>query len=50
MNFFRILSEHPNVLPLLVAQIPIGPNALALREQTIAMLVRFDFSHQAAGT
>src|SRR6185312_8895792 len=37
------LAEHPNVLPLLVAEVPIGPNGLAIRETAIAELTRFGF-------
>ena len=48
LRFHRALSEHPNVLPLLVAQIPIGPNGLAVRERTIGMLVQFGFSPRLA--
>jgi hypothetical protein len=36
------------MLPLLVAQVPIGPNALALRERTIAELVEHGFSLRLA--
>jgi AcrR family transcriptional regulator len=38
------LGEHPNVLPLLAADVPIGPNGLAIREDTITMLIAFGFS------
>jgi AcrR family transcriptional regulator len=44
LRFHRALSEHPNVLPLLVSQVPVGPNGLAVRERTIGMLVRLGFS------
>jgi AcrR family transcriptional regulator len=48
-NGYRsFLSAHPNVLPLLVAQLPVGPNALAIRERAIAALTRFGFSQQLA--
>lgn len=47
-RFHRALSQHPNVLPLLVAQIPVGPSAMAVREQSIAMLIRFGFSPRLA--
>jgi AcrR family transcriptional regulator len=42
--FHRVLSEHPNVLPLLVTQVPVGPNGLAGRELSIATLMEFGFS------
>ena len=48
LQFHRVLTEHPNALPLLVSQIPIGPNALARREQSIATLVRLGFSPRLA--
>jgi len=44
----EVLDKHPNVLPLLAAQLPIGPNALAIREETIAALVRHGFPHRLA--
>ena len=43
-QFRSAVTEHPNVLPLLVAQLQIGPNALQLREQSIATLVELGFS------
>jgi AcrR family transcriptional regulator len=48
LGFHRALGEHPNVLPLFVAQVPIGPNGLALRERTIGALVGFGFSPRLA--
>jgi AcrR family transcriptional regulator len=47
-QFRSVLARHPNMLPLFVAQLPLGPNALAIRERVVAMLVRFDFSAQLA--
>jgi AcrR family transcriptional regulator len=44
LEFRRVLSDHPNLLPLLVSQVPIGPNGLTVRERTIATLVRHGFS------
>ena len=46
--FRRVLSEHPNLLALLSAQVPIGPNGLAVREETIAELVAFGFPVELA--
>jgi AcrR family transcriptional regulator len=40
LSFHHALTRHPNLLSMLVTQIPIGPNALAIRERTIAALVR----------
>jgi AcrR family transcriptional regulator len=48
LRFARTLSDHPNVLPLLVAQVPIGPNGLAVRERTIAAFAGFGFSPRLA--
>ena len=48
VEFHRALSEHPNLLPLLVSQTPIGPHGLAVREESISMLVRFGFSPRLA--
>ena len=48
LRFHRSLSRHPNVLPLLVVQVPIGPRALALRERTVAALVGHGFSPRGA--
>ena len=36
---FDALSRHKNVAPLLVEHVPIGPNAMALRERGIALLL-----------
>jgi TetR/AcrR family tetracycline transcriptional repressor len=36
---FDALRRHKNVAPLLVEQVPIGPNAMALRERGIALLL-----------
>jgi AcrR family transcriptional regulator len=44
----RVLTQHPNVLPLLVTQVPVGPNGLAVRERSIATLVEFGFSPRLA--
>lgn len=48
LQFHRVLTDHPNALPVLVSQIPIGPNALARREQSIATFVRLGFPPQLA--
>jgi AcrR family transcriptional regulator len=41
--FHRALSDHPNLLPLLASQVPVGPNGLAVREETITELATFGF-------
>jgi AcrR family transcriptional regulator len=43
-RFHATLSRHPNVLPLLVSQLPIGPSALAVQEQSIAAFMSSGFS------
>jgi AcrR family transcriptional regulator len=48
LRFHHTLSEHPNVLPLLVTQVPVGPNGLAVRERIISSLVEFGFSPRLA--
>lgn len=48
LRFHRTLSEHPNAIPLLVAQIPVGPNAMASRERSMATFVEFGFSPSLA--
>ena len=48
IRFHQALSQHPNVLPLLASQVPIGPNGLAIRERTIGTLVEFGFSPRLA--
>ena len=47
-GFRQLLSRHPNVLPLLVAQVPIGPNGLAARERMVAALVGYGFAPRLA--
>jgi AcrR family transcriptional regulator len=47
-GFRQLLSRHPNVLPLLVAQVPIGPNGLAARERMVATLVGYGFAPRLA--
>ncbi|MFJ9626929.1 TetR/AcrR family transcriptional regulator [Streptomyces sp. NPDC101175] len=47
-RFLRALADHPNVLPLLVSQVPVGPNALLVRERAVATLVGFGFPPRLA--
>lgn len=49
-HFFRLLTAHPNVIPLLVAQIPIGPNGLILRERLLVMFIVAGFGPQLAAS
>ena len=43
-NLFDVFRRHPHVAPLLVEKIPTGPNAMAQREQTIALLLKSGFA------
>lgn len=45
---FDALSRHRGVAPLLIEQVPTGPNAMIHREQFLAMLLDNGFSHEAA--
>jgi AcrR family transcriptional regulator len=47
-QFRSVLARHPSMLPLFVVQLPLGPNALTIRERVVAMLTRFGFSAQLA--
>lgn len=40
---FKALSRHANVAPLLVEQVPMGPNAMRVRESCIAVLLASGF-------
>ncbi|MFD7289224.1 TetR/AcrR family transcriptional regulator C-terminal domain-containing protein [Streptomyces sp. NPDC059863] len=39
LRFYEVLRRHPNVVPALIAQVPIGPNGLALRERVLRALL-----------
>ena len=41
--FYDVLKNHPNALPLLVTQVPVGPNALIQRERSLAVLLACGF-------
>ena len=41
--FYHALRRHPNILPLLVAQVPVGPNGLAVRELALDLLLAHGF-------
>lgn len=47
-SMFEVLRRHRNVAPLLVGQVPVGPNALAQRERLIAILLDNGFPPQLA--
>ena len=44
----RFLVGHPNVLALLVGRLPVGPNALTIRERSLAALTERGFSQELA--
>lgn len=39
----EVLMHHPNALPLFASQVPVGPNALAKREQSLSLLLAGGF-------
>ncbi len=41
--FYEVLRSHPNALPLLVSQVPVGPKALVNRERSMAVLLACGF-------
>lgn len=45
---FAALHRHRGVAPLLIEQVPVGPNALRLRERVLAMLLANGFPPQSA--
>jgi TetR/AcrR family transcriptional regulator, tetracycline repressor protein len=45
---FAALSRHPHVAQLLLEHMPIGPNAMAIREACLAMLLDNGFSPELA--
>jgi AcrR family transcriptional regulator len=45
---FQALARHRNIGALLIEDIPMGPNAMRLREDTIAMLLENGFSRRTA--
>jgi AcrR family transcriptional regulator len=46
--FYEVLQNHPNVLPLLIGQVPVGPNALLNRERSVAVLLACGFPLELA--
>jgi AcrR family transcriptional regulator len=44
----RFLVGHPNVLALLVGRLPVGPNALTIRERSLSALTERGFSQDLA--
>jgi AcrR family transcriptional regulator len=43
-----LFARHPEILPLLVSQLPVGPNMLEIRERGLAALAQFAFSPRLA--
>ncbi|AGB25783.1 transcriptional regulator [Mycobacterium sp. JS623] len=43
-RMYAALKRHPNVTRLMLEQIPLGPNALAIREACLAMLLASGFT------
>ncbi|OBF36845.1 TetR family transcriptional regulator [Mycobacterium sp. ACS1612] len=42
-KLFDVFRRHPHVAPLLVEHMPLGPNAMAQREQSIGLLLKAGF-------
>jgi len=47
-TMFAVLSRHPRVARLLLEQTPVGPNAMAIREQCVSMLLDNGFAPELA--
>lgn len=47
-TMYGALNRHKNVAPLLAGQVPIGPNAMALRERCLAVLLDSGFPPRLA--
>ena len=45
---FALLRKHPGIVPLLVAQVPLGPNGLKVRESGIATFLANGFAADLA--
>jgi TetR/AcrR family transcriptional regulator, tetracycline repressor protein len=45
---FEVLQRHRSLAPLLIGQVPIGPNALAQRERLLAVMLDNGFTPQHA--
>lgn len=45
---YRKLKAHPNLVPLLVSQVPVGPNALRIRELGLRVLLANGFPPRLA--
>jgi TetR/AcrR family transcriptional regulator, tetracycline repressor protein len=47
-TMFAALNRHKNVAPLLAGQVPIGPNAMAMRERCLSVLIDSGFPPRLA--
>ena len=47
-ELYRVLNAHPKLIPLLVSQVPIGPNGLMVRERRIAAFLSKGFPPELA--
>lgn len=47
-ELYRVLRAHPKLIPVLVSQVPIGPNGLKTRERGIAMFLANGFPPKLA--
>lgn len=47
-SMYAALNRHPNVTRLLLEQTPVGPNAMAIRETCLAMLLDSGFAPELA--
>jgi AcrR family transcriptional regulator len=47
-TMFDTLGRHPNIAPLLIEQMPAGPNAMVLRERCLAVLLGGGFAPSLA--
>ena len=45
---FDVLHRHPNVAPLMLERVPVGPRMLAVRERTLGILLEAGFAPRLA--
>ena len=49
-KFYQLLKFHPNVAPIILGQVPVGPNALAIREHLLSLLLDAGFEPNMAAS
>ncbi|MCK6254657.1 TetR/AcrR family transcriptional regulator [Pseudomonas fragi] len=49
-RYYQQLTAHPNIVPLLATQIPLGPNGLELRERVLMMFLKAGFTPTLAAS